>query len=94
MNRLVPWAIGAAIFAAAGGILASAEQEGVAFIPGHKPVDENQVRQELQSKGWSNVQIVRNGQYFQVVGSQGGRPSQITVDSQTGRPQEGDDGDD
>jgi hypothetical protein len=48
----------------------------------------------MQALGWSNVQIVRNGRYFQAIGSKGGQSNLITVDSQTGRLQTEDDGDD
>jgi hypothetical protein len=96
MKRWIPWTIGGVLVAATAGILvATAEQDqGSAFIPGDKPVTQEQVRQQMQALGWSNVQIVSNGRYFQAIGSKGGQSNLITVDSQTGRLQTEDDGDD
>jgi hypothetical protein len=39
--------------------------KGPVFIAGDQPVSEDQVRQKLQSDGWSNVQIVRDGRYLE-----------------------------
>ncbi len=96
MNRLIPWAIGGALLIGATGVLiATAEQDnGIALIAGDKPVTEDQVRQKMQTEGWSNVQIVREGRYLRVAGSKDGQPNQIAVDSQTGRLQTGDDDED
>jgi hypothetical protein len=56
-------------------------------------VTEDQVRQRLQSEGYSNVQIVRQGRYFEAMGSKDGQTGRITVDSQTGRLRDDDDDD-
>src|SRR6516164_11855959 len=59
--------------------------KGPIFIAGDQPVTEDQVRQKLQSDGWSNVQIVRDGRYFEAMGSKDGQTSKAAVDAQTGR---------
>jgi hypothetical protein len=66
-------------------IVTAESNEGPVFIAGDKPVTEDQVRQKLQSDGWSDVQILHGGRYFQVVGSKNGEDSKIIVDSETGR---------
>ncbi|WP_050423316.1 hypothetical protein [Bradyrhizobium tropiciagri] len=68
--------------------------KGPAFIAGDQPVTEDQVRQKLQSDGWSNVQIVRDGQYFETIGSKDGQTAKVAVNSQTGRLRAVDDDDD
>jgi hypothetical protein len=68
--------------------------KGAAFIAGDHPVTEEQVRQKLQSDGWSNVQIVRNGRYFEAIAAKDGENSKIAVDSQTGRLRADNDDDD
>ena len=68
--------------------------KGPIFIAGDQPVTEEQVRQKLQSDGWANVQIVRDGRYFEAIASKDGKASKIVVDSQTGRLRAADDDDD
>ena len=46
------------------------------------------------SDGWSNVQIVRDGRYFEAIASKDGSNSKVVVDSQTGRLRAGEDDDD
>jgi hypothetical protein len=57
-------------------------------------VTEDQVRQKLQSEGWSNIQIARDGRYLEAIGSKDGQTSRMEVDSQTGRLRADDDDDD
>ena len=45
----------------------------------------DQVRQKLQSEGYSNIQVVRQGGYFEATASKDGQTGRILVDSQTGR---------
>src|SRR5438874_8462957 len=79
----------------AGAAMVFAEpSKGPVFIAGDKPVTEDQVRQKLQSDGWSDVQIVREGRYFEAIASKNGQNSKIVVDSQTGRLRGGDEDDD
>jgi hypothetical protein len=40
---------------------------------------------ELQSDGWSNVQIVHDGKYFKATGTKSGQTSKVVIDAQTGR---------
>jgi hypothetical protein len=47
----------------------------------------------MTADGWSNVQIVREGRYFQVMGSKDQQTGHFTIDAQTGRLR-GDDDDD
>jgi UDP-N-acetyl-D-mannosaminuronic acid transferase (WecB/TagA/CpsF family) len=87
MNRLVTWTVGGAVLAAAAGLMiANAQQSSApAFIAGDHPVTVEQVREKLQSDGWSNVVVSPNGRYIEVTGSLNGQATKIAVDSQTGR---------
>ena len=87
-RRLLIWTIGgAAVFGAAGALIATSEaRRGAVFIAGDRPVTEDQVRQKLQSEGYLNIQIARQGGYFEATGSKGGQTARILVNSQTGRP--------
>jgi hypothetical protein len=72
------------------------QRQGAALIAGDKPVTEDQVRAKLQTDGWSDVQISRDGQRFRVTANKNGQADNMTVDAQTGRvlDQAGDDHDD
>jgi|SRR5215470_18783197 len=88
MNRKLMWIVGGGAFvvAATGLAIVMAEPTiGPPFIPGDQPVTEDQIRQKLQTDGWSNVQIVRDGRYFEAIASKNGQSSKMVVDSQTGR---------
>ena|SRR5579883_2179100 len=95
-RRLLLWIIGGVLLAGtSGALIATAQQaRGPVFIAGDQPVTEDQVRQKLQSEGYSNVQVVRQGRYFEAMGSKDGQTGRIVVDSQTGRLQADDDDDD
>ena len=98
MNPRLIWTLGTGGVLLAGGIglaMVMAEPtKGPVFIAGDKPVTEDQVRQKLQSDGWSDVQIARDGRYLEATGSKDGQASKMEVDSQTGRLRAGDDDDD
>ena len=98
MNPRLIWTLGTGGVLLAGGIglaMVMAEPtKGPVFIAGDKPVTEDQVRQKLQSDGWSNVQIARDGRYLEATGSKDAQTSKMEVDSQTGRLRAGDDDDD
>jgi hypothetical protein len=64
------------------------------FIAGDKPVTEGQIREKLQSEGYSNVQIVRRGAYFEAVGLKDGKTDKLVVDARTGRLADDDEDDD
>jgi hypothetical protein len=75
-------------------VVTAEPSKGPAFIAGDQPVSEDQVRQKLQSDGWSNVQIVRDGKFFEAIGSRNGQTTKVAVDAQTGRLRAADDDDD
>src|SRR5258706_16359863 len=95
-NRLFVWALGGALLICAAGIaIVMAEPtKGSAFIAGDPPATEGPVRQKLQSDGWQNVNIARDGRYFEAIASKDGKNSKIVVDAQTGRLRAADDDDD
>jgi hypothetical protein len=95
MNRLMIWVIGGALLVGAAGlmIVAAEDRNGPAFIAGDQPVNENQVREKLQAEGWSNVQIAREGRYFEAIGAKDGETKRTSIDSKTGRLRAVDDGD-
>ena len=90
------WSVGAGGVLLVGGIgLAMVmATKGPVFIAGDQPVTEDQVRQKLQSDGWSNIQIGRHGRYLEATGLKDGQTSKMEVDSQTGRLRASDDDDD
>ena len=67
--------------------------KGPVFIAGDQPVTEDQVRQKLQSDGWSNVQVVREGRYLEAIGSKSSQTTKVAIDAQTGRLRAADDDD-
>jgi hypothetical protein len=74
MRRGFKWAIGGALLLAVIGfsVAAAEASEGRVFIAGDQPVTEDQVRQKLQSDGWSDIKIPRGTRYFEVVGAKNG----------------------
>jgi hypothetical protein len=96
MNRLITWVLGGALLAAAAGLMiANAQQSSApAFMAGDRPVTAEQVRKKLQSDGWSNLVVSRNGRYIEATGSLNGQSGKMAIDSQTGRLRAADDGDD
>jgi len=73
-------------------IAASEPRRGEVFIAGNRPV-EDQVRQKLQSDGYSNIQITRQGGYFEATRSKDGQTG-ADFASRTGRLAGGRDKDD
>jgi hypothetical protein len=96
MNRLIVWVVGGALLAASAGLMIANAQQSSApvLIAGDQPVTAEQVREKLQSDGWSNVVVSRSGRYIEATGSLNGRAGKMTVDSQTGRLRADDDDDD
>ena len=96
MKRLIASVIGVALLVGNGGLLiANAQQAaGPAFIAGDLPVTAEQVLEKLQTDGWSNVVVSRNGRYIEVTGSMNGETNKMAVDSQTGRLRADNDDDD
>ena len=96
MKRPIASVIGVALLVGSAGLMiANAQQApGPAFIAGDRPVTAEQVLEKLQTDGWSNVAISRNGRYIEVTGSMNGETSKMAVDSQTGRLRADNDDDD
>jgi hypothetical protein len=76
-NKLLVATLGGALLVGATGVaIVTAEPtQGPILIAGDQPVTEDQVRQKLQSDGWENVRIVRDGRYFDAIASKGGKDS-------------------
>lgn len=95
MRRSLIWAAaGLALVATTGVAMVVAEPSTApAFIAGDKPVTEDQVRQKLQSDGWSNVQLIHDGAWIEAIGINNGHTNRVVVNAQTGRLRADDDGD-
>jgi len=85
--RMLMWVIAAGVLVAIVTVidLAKERSDGAVFIAGNGPITEDLVRQKMTADGWTNVQISREGRYFQVMGSKDQETSHLVVDSQTGR---------
>jgi hypothetical protein len=96
MKRLIASVIGVALLVGSVGLMIANAQQASAptFIAGDRPVTAEQVLEKLQTAGWSNVAISRNGRYIEVTGSLNGEASKMAVDSQTGRLRADNDDDD
>ena len=96
MNRLLVWSVAGALLAGAASLMAVNAQQpsGPVFIAGDSPVTEDQIRSKLQTDGWSDVQINREGRYFRVSALKNGEPDKITIDALTGRLRADDEDDD
>ena len=94
-NRKLLWSIiGIWALTGSAGLMIARGQQAPALIAGDRPITEAQVREKLQTEGWSNVQIVQDGKYFRVIGYRYGKADKLAVDSQTGRLRANDDDDD
>ena len=96
MKRLIACVIGVALLVGSVGLtIANAQQaQAPALIAGDRPVTAEQVLEKLQTDGWSNVVVSRNGRYIEATGSMNGETSKMAVDSQTGRLRANNDDDD
>ena len=81
------------IIGTAGLMIANGQQDPV-LIAGDRPITENQLRDKLQTEGWSNIQITEDRKYFRVTGYKYGKMAKLAVDSQTGRLRANNDDDD
>jgi hypothetical protein len=63
------------------------------FIAGDQPVSVDQVRQKLETDGWSNVQATRQGRFIVAIGSRNGEEIRVQVEALTGRLRVTDDDD-
>jgi hypothetical protein len=94
-RRLAAALLGGTMLVATTGVLiATAQPKGAVFIAGDQPVTEAQVREKLQSDGYANVQIIRQGRFFEALGSKDGKTGKVLVDAQTGRLADNDGDDD
>jgi hypothetical protein len=97
MNRRLVMALvgGTVLVAGTGALIATAQPRGTVFIAGDRPVTEAQVREKLQSDGYSNVLVIRQGRFIEAMGLKDGQTGKVLVDAQTGRLASGEgDGDD
>jgi hypothetical protein len=86
--------IGAILGGSVAVVMAVAEDgEGPVFIASNGPVTEAKVLEKLALQGWTNIQIVNEGRYFEAMGIKNGNTSKIAVDAITGRLMVGDDDD-
>jgi hypothetical protein len=76
------------------GLMIANGQQTPVLIAGDRPVTEAQLREKLQTEGWSNIQIDQDGKYFRVTGYKYGKTVKLAVDSQTGRLRANSDDDD
>jgi hypothetical protein len=78
--------IGAVLGGGLGVLIATAEnREGPIFIASNQAVTEAQVRDKLQSEGWTDIRMMQQGLYLEATGSQGGRPKRIMINLASGR---------
>src|SRR5438034_1229485 len=96
MNRKLIWAATGLVLAGITGVavLTAGPSQDPALIAGDQPVTEDQVRKKLQSDGWSNEQIVRDGRSIEAIGSKDGQTGKVVVNAQNGRLRATDDDDD
>ncbi len=93
-RRLLLTGVGAlAIAGAASALIATASTGGPVFIPGDKPVTEEQVHERMAAEGYLDVKVVRQGRNFEATGAKEGKTAKVLVDSQTGRLVDDDDDD-
>jgi hypothetical protein len=88
-------AIAATLGASATWMAAVEQDSGTAFVKGGAPATEDQVRQEMLAEGYSNPQILRQGRYFEAMGTKDGQTQKLVIDSRTGllRSENGEDED-
>ena len=55
------------------------------LIAGDQPVTELQVRERLQTEGYTNIEVMRSASYFEVTAAKDGKPARLAVDAATGR---------
>ena len=77
--------IGAALVAAVAVAVTVTQWREPAFVAGDQPVTAEQVLRSLQTHGYSDVQVARQGNFFQGTGSKNGKTAKVVVDARTGR---------
>jgi hypothetical protein len=87
MSRILMYAIIGAVLGGGVAVVMAVAQDaqGPVFIAGDGPVTEAQIREKLQSQGWTNIKIVNEGRYLEAMGSKDGKNTKIAIDAVTGR---------
>ena len=85
MNRVLSIGGGGLLIAAAAFVILPGLNKGDVFIDGNKSVNSTQVREKLESDGWSNVEIKRHGRYIVAVASKNGLKDKFWDNSEDGR---------
>jgi hypothetical protein len=84
MRRL--WSIGGLLIGAIVAVFLAVQSENRrVFIGGDQPVSIDQVREKLESDGWSNIQIRQKGRFIAAIASRNGQERTIEVEARTGR---------
>src|SRR5215475_6948537 len=86
--------IGISAITMTAGLMIANSQQTPMLIADDRPVTEAQLREKLQTEGWSNIQIAQDGIYFRVTGYRYGKTARLAVDSQTGQVRANEDDDD
>lgn len=69
------------------------EIRAAGFIPGSQAVTEALIRRKLESEGHLNIQVVRQGRFFEAMAARDGATGKLKVDAATGRLADDDDDD-
>jgi Peptidase propeptide and YPEB domain len=85
MNRSVRVAVVVCAVVFAAGIILFAPGQRRVLIAGDKPVTEEQVRAKLETDGYSNVQVSRDGRWFEIRAIKEGKRADLSVNSENGR---------
>ena len=93
-RKLLLLVIGISAITMTAGLMIATGQQNPMLIAGDRPVTEAQLREKLQTEGWSNIQIDQDGKYFRVTGYKYGKTVKLAVDPQTGQVRANDDDDD
>jgi hypothetical protein len=84
MTRFARIAALVGVLVVAGGIIVFTPGSRRVFIAGDRPVTEEQVRAKLHADGYSNVQISREGKWFDVTATKDGRKADMAINAETG----------
>lgn len=67
------------------GVIVLTPGQGRVFIAGDKPVTELDIRAKLQADGYTDVQISRDGRWFEVRATKDGKKADLAVNAENGR---------
>lgn len=85
MIRSVCVAIVVSAVAIAFGIILFAPGQRRVLISGDKPVTADEVRAKLEADGYSNIQVSRDGRWFEIRATKDGKRTDLSVNSENGR---------